>query len=124
MEEKDDLVDFKDLINATKNMAKYMSIMMENLNTSIKYTEYVHSLFDESTTLKNLIDYTITDKVIDIVKRMSFDQRIEELNYFKENNEKAYEMMKEVLESLDLGYGEKTKEMVEIVDGYDMRHLV
>lgn len=122
--EENGLVELKDLNNAVKNITdEYILTLEQHLNTSIWFKEFINNI-TTTVSLKYLKNYTITDKVIDTIKRMSFEQRIEELEFFKMNNKEAYNMMKKILDDLDLGYGEKTKEMVEIVNGYDISNLV
>jgi hypothetical protein len=58
----------------------------------------------------------ITDEVIETVKQMTFDQRVKELDFFEKNDKNAFEMMKEILDSLGLGYGEETKNMIDVVN--------
>jgi hypothetical protein len=60
--------------------------------------------------------FSITDEVIEVVKQMSFDQRVKELEFFKEHDQKAFEMMKEILDGLGFGYGEETKKMVDVLN--------
>jgi hypothetical protein len=55
----------------------------------------------------------ITDKVIETVKQMTHEQQMSELDFFKEHDQKAFCMMKEVLDDLDVNYGEETRKMVD-----------
>lgn len=63
--------------------------------------------------------FKITDEVIETIKEMNIDQRMEELKFFKEVDKDAYEMMLKILNDYDLGYGPRAKEMLDVVNGFD-----
>jgi hypothetical protein len=67
--------------------------------------------------------FKITDNVIETVKQMTHEQQMAELDFFKENDQKAFEMMKEILDGLGLGYGEETRKMADSVKVLDLKHL-
>jgi len=60
--------------------------------------------------------FSITDDVIESVKQMTYEQQIAELDFFKEHDKKAFEMMKEILDGLGVGYGEETRKMVDVLN--------
>jgi len=60
--------------------------------------------------------FEITNEVIKAVSKMTFKQQMSELDYFKKNDENAFEMMKEILDGLKVFYGEETRKMVDVVD--------
>jgi len=59
--------------------------------------------------------FKITDEVIQTVKQMTHEQKIKELDFFKEHDQKAFEMMKKILDDLGVGYGEESRKMVDRV---------
>jgi hypothetical protein len=67
--------------------------------------------------------FEITEQVIETVKQMTFEQQMKELDYFKENDEKAFERMKEVLDGLGIFYGEESKNMRRLAVEKDIKHL-
>ena len=60
--------------------------------------------------------FSINNEVINTVKMMTHEQQMAELDFFKEHDQKAFEMMKEVLDNLGLGYGEGTRKMVGVLN--------
>lgn len=69
--------------------------------------------------------FQITYKTIEVLKRMTIEQRVSELNFFKRNHDYImYEKLQTVLEENDLGYGEETIRMVENVKEKKLEFLL
>jgi hypothetical protein len=68
--------------------------------------------------------FAVTDEVIQTLKRMSFEQRLSELNFLKRKSDfSEYEKLKKVLDDCDLGYGEETKKIVNDVKEKNLKYL-
>ena len=73
--------------------------------------------------------FKITDHVIETVKQMTYEQQMAELDFlkYKKNTKsplRAFVFMKEILDGLDVNYGEGTRKMVEYSKSFDIGHLI
>jgi hypothetical protein len=51
----------------------------------------------------------VSDKVIETVKQMTYEQQMKELDFFKKHDQKAFKMMKQVLDNLEIEHEDTFK---------------